>query len=109
MFVAWWTGRGYLTIWIVIASAILFEFARAALNMADGVWIFGLSMLAASVANWLIGRKFNKKSLAKVRSHRLKERLLYRARNKFMSVPMETFSLIIAAAGVAALVSMYFR
>jgi hypothetical protein len=101
VYVAWWTGKGYLTIWIVVASAIVFEFARAALRLPDGVWVFGLALLAAAAANWAIGRKFNRKSFAKVRSPHLKERLLYRARHKFMSLPMETFSVLLGAAGVA--------
>jgi hypothetical protein len=101
VYVAWWTGRGYLTIWVVVASAILFELARAAFGLPDGVWVFGLALLGAAAANWTIGRKFNKKSFAKVRSTRLKERLLYRARHQFMSLPMETFSVLLGAAGLA--------
>lgn len=77
VYVAWWTGKGYLTIWVVVGSAILFELARAVLRLPDGVWVFGLALLAAAAANWLIGRKFNRKSFAKVRPSRLKERLLY--------------------------------
>lgn len=105
VYVAWYTGRGYLTIWTVVGSAIIFELARAAFDLPDGVWVFGLALLGAAVANWLIGRKFNAKSLRKVRSSRLKQRLLYRARHKFMSLPMETFSLLLGVAGMAVLVS----
>jgi hypothetical protein len=101
VYVAWWTGRGYLTIWVVVASAIFFELARAAFRLPDGVWVFGLSLLGAAAANWMIGRRFNKKSFAKARSTRLKERLLYRARHRFMSLPMETFSVLLGAAGLA--------
>ena len=100
-YVAWWTGKGYLTIWIVVASAILFELARATFQLPDGAWVFGLALLGAAVANWLIGRKFNRKSFAKVRSTRIKERLLYRARHKFMSLPMETFSALLGVVGLA--------
>lgn len=99
MFVAWWTGKGYQTIWIVIASAILFELARAAFNLPEGVWVFGLALIGAAFANWFIGRRVNRKSLAKVRTRELRQRLLYRARHKFMSLPMETFSILLAIAG----------
>jgi hypothetical protein len=105
VYVAWYTGKGYLTIWTVVGSAILFELARAAFNLPEGVWVFGVALLGAAVVNWMIGRKFNAKSLRKVRSHRVKERLLYRARHKFMSLPMETFSLLLGLAGVAVLAS----
>ena len=105
MIFAWWTGRGYSTILIVVAAAILFELVRATLNLPDGAWVFGIALIAAAFANWFLGRKFNRKSLAKVRSVGLRQRLIYRARAKFMSVPMETFSLVIAAAGVAVLVA----
>jgi hypothetical protein len=84
---------------------ILLELIRAVLNLPEGSWVFGLALLGAAVANWVIGRRFNEKSLAKVRSHRIREKLLYRARHKFMSLPMETFSVIIAGAGVAILIA----
>ncbi len=105
IYVAWWTGKGYQTIWIVLASAIMFELVRAALKLPDGMWVFGLALLGAAVANWFVGRKANRKSLAKVRTHRIKERLLYRARHKFMSLPMETFSVVLATAGIGVLVA----
>ena len=105
IYVAWWTGRGYSTILIVVASMVLFEVARAALNLPEGMWVFGVAMFGAAAANWLIGRKLNRKSRAKVRSNRLRNRLLYRARHKFMSLPMESFSIVIALAGVAVLLT----
>jgi hypothetical protein len=103
VYVAWWTGRGYSTIVIVVAAMVLFELARAALSLPEGIWVFGAGLLGAAAGNWVIGRKLNRKSLAKVRSHRVRERLVYRARHKFMSLPMETFSVILAAAGVVVL------
>ena len=105
VYVAWWTGHGYRTILIVVAATVVFEVLRAALSLPEGAWVFGVALLAAAVANWLYGRKLNRKSLAKVRSLRIRERLVYRARNRFMSLPMETFSVVIAAAGLAVLVA----
>jgi hypothetical protein len=105
VFVAWWTGRGYNTILIVVAAAVLFELLRAALHLPEGLWVFGVALIGASAANWVVGRKLNRKSLAKVRSHRLRERLMYRARHKFMSLPMETFSVILALGAVGVLVA----
>lgn len=105
IYLVWWTGRGYSTILIVVAAAVLFELVRAALGLPEGIWVFGLALLGAAAANWVIGRKLNHRSLAKVRSHRVRQKLIYRARHRFMSLPMETFSLIIAAAGVAVLLT----
>lgn len=109
VYIAWWTGKGYLTIVVVVASAIVFELVRSIFRLPDGVWVFGPALFAAAVVNWLVGRKFNRKALAKVRSTRLKDRLLYRARHKFMSLPMETFSVLLALGGVAILGSAVLR
>jgi hypothetical protein len=103
IYVAWWTGRGYSTILIVAASMILLQLMRAALGLPDGLWVFGVAMFGAAAANWALGRKLNRKALLKVRSSRIRERLIYRARHKFMSLPMETFSVLIAAVGIVVL------
>ena len=60
---------------------------------------FGLALIGAAIANWFIGRKLNRQSLAKVRTREIRQRLLYRARHKFMSLPMETFSILLAVGG----------
>ena len=101
LYVAWRTGKGYRTIGIVVASTILFEFVRAAIKLPDGVWVFGLALISAAVANWFIGRKLNRKSLAKVKTREVRQRLLYRAPHKFMSLPMKTFSILLAVGGAA--------
>jgi len=101
IYIAWWTGRGYYTLPILVASMVVFELARAALHLPDGLWVFGFALMGAAAANWVAGRKLNRESLKKVRTHRVRERLIYRARHKFMSVPMETFSIPMAVAGLA--------
>jgi hypothetical protein len=97
IYVAWWTGRGFFTVPIVVASLIVFQLIRAALLLPDGLWVAGAALLGAAAANWQIGRKLNRKSYAKVRGKRLRDRILYRARHKFMSVPMESFSIVLVA------------
>lgn len=104
IYIVWWNGRGYYTLLILIASMILFEFARAAARLPDGFWVFGVALIGAAGANWFVGRKLNRLALKKVRTHQIRERLIYRAPHKFMSVPMETFSIAMAAAGVGVLV-----
>jgi hypothetical protein len=103
IYVAWWTGRGYSTILIVVASIVLLQLLRMVLGLPNGLWVFDVAMLGAAAANWTIGRKLNRKALLKVRSNRARERLFYRARHKFMSLPMQTFSVMIAAVGMAVL------
>ena len=103
VYIAWWSGRGYYTLPILVVSMIVFELARAALQLPEGFWVFGWALIGAASANWFIGRTLNRQSLKKVRTHRIRERLLYRARHKFMSVPMETFSIVMAVAGVGIL------
>jgi hypothetical protein len=70
------------------------------LDLSNGPWMFGLGLIVAAAVNWRVGRQCNQKSLAKVRSYRLRDRLFYRARNRFMSLPMETFSPILGIAGL---------
>jgi len=73
--------------------------------LPDGLWIFGLALIGAAAASWFAGRRLNRQSLKKVRTHRVRERLICRARHKFMSVLMETFSIPMTLAGVAVLVA----
>jgi len=105
IYIVWWNGRGYFTIPILIASMVLFEVARAALKLPDGFWVFGFALFGAALANWVVGRKLNHNSLKNVRTHRVRERLLYRARHKFMSLPMETFSILMVVAGIGVLIA----
>lgn len=107
VYVAWWTGKGYQAILTVIASAIIAELARGVLGLPQGAWIFGIALIGAAIVNWRLGRKANRKSLRKVRSVRLRDRLFYRARHKFMSLPMETFSVLLVVGGVVALGSTF--
>lgn len=103
MFVFWWTGKGFQTVLITLValavSAILFQAIAPKLN--DQPWPWMAALIGAAVANWKFGRQYNAKSRTKIRSTKLKDQLIYRARHKFMSLPMETFSLVMLA-GVAA-------
>lgn len=88
-----------------MASMVAIEAIRAFVGLPDGFWVFGFAMIGAAAANWFVGRKLNRKSFQKVRTLPIRERLIYRARHKFMSVPMESFSLLMAAGGLAALIA----
>jgi len=79
------------------------EVIRASLGLPDGFWVFGAALIGAAGANWFVGRSLNRKSFQKVKTLLIRQRLLYRARHKFMSLPMETFSILMATGGVAVL------
>ena len=105
MFVFWWTGKGYLTALIILATLTAFGVVLLLLpSYVDGRLYWGSALLTASVLNWLTGQKANRVRRSKVRNSRLRDRLLYNAHHRFMSVPMETFSIaiVLAATIVAA-------
>ena len=111
MFVFWWTGKGYLTAVIVLTTLIIFavilKIGSFFLTDRDAFW--GAALIAAAVANWVVGRRTNAKKREAVRSTRLKDRLIYKARNKFMSLPFETWSFPIAIFGVWMIVADLMR
>ncbi|WP_156256805.1 hypothetical protein [Sandarakinorhabdus oryzae] len=102
MFIFWWQGRGYQTIWILFFTLSLFGVA-ATIGKAyipDSPWYWGLSLFTAALINWKRGSTLNAKRLALRQSVTLRSRLFYNARHRFMSIPMESFSIILAAAGI---------
>ena len=60
--------------------------------------------MCAGVANWIIGCRQNAKRTAAVRSIRLRDTLVYRARHKFMSLPIETWSIPLVVGGIGILI-----
>lgn len=105
MLVFWWTGKGYLTPIIVIVVLTIFGIVLQAGSpfLHDAPWFWGIAFICAAAVNWSVGRKHNAKKLAAVRSSRLRDRLLYPARNKFMSLPLETWSIPLAVGGACAI------
>lgn len=109
MIVFWWTGRGYVTALIIIGMMTVFGLAQniAQPLVLDRQWYWGLSLIAAAGVNWWVGSYFNRdwfvrsRLKGKLRLKGLKNRLFYRTANRFMSVPMETFSIALAIAGAA--------
>lgn len=103
MYVFWWTGRGYLTPIIVVGTLSVFALVLQAGRpiLVDRPWFWGIGLLVAAALNWHLGSKANRKKLAVLQPRSTRNRLFYRARNRFMSLPMESFSLIIAALGFA--------
>jgi hypothetical protein len=103
--VFWWTGKGYLTAVILLAVLTVFGIVLQAGRsmLEDAAWFWGLAVVTAAGLNWHVGRRQNARKLAAVKSSRLRDRLFYPARNRFMSLPLETWSIPLAVGGVAAI------
>lgn len=104
MIVFWWTGKGYLTPIIVLGTMIVFGVILQAGSpvLHDGKAFCGVALIAAGIINWLVGRKQNARKLAAVRFDQLRHRLLYPARNKFMSLPFEVWAIPMVLGGLVA-------
>ncbi|MCW2414602.1 peptidoglycan/LPS O-acetylase OafA/YrhL [Sphingobium sp. B8D3A] len=107
MFIAWWTGKGYMTMVIVLLTMIVFGFIlqAGAPFLKDRTWYWGVSFILAAAINWAAGTRWNKRRIERTKPKHLGQRLWYPATNRFMSMPMETFSLVIALVGLALIVS----
>lgn len=102
MYVFWWTGRGYQVFLVIVLTLAIFGILVAA-GVPDRPWVWSIALLAAAGVNWHVGTKANRKKLAALKPRSVKDRMLYRARHKFMSLPMETFSIVIVLGALVVL------
>ena len=102
MLVFWWQGRGYKTIliWLVVMCAFGAVMAVGKSFIPDRPWYWGLAFIASAAVNWREGSKLNARSLRKHQPKTIWKRLFYRAAHRFMSMPMETFSVVLVIVGV---------
>src|SRR4051812_21361988 len=86
MIVFWWTGRGYATALIVFGTMMILNLALQAAPsfIPDRRWYWGLGLVAAAAVNWKVGSHLNRRWLAKSAARGLKQRLFYKAFNRFM-------------------------
>lgn len=106
MFVFWWTGKGYLgfIIPILILGGFGFVGERLGHSVVDsGIW-WGCGFILSGLLLWRVGIKVNRRSIAKRKAEMLTDRLFYRAGNKFMSIPLETWSIPLVAIGLVGIV-----
>ncbi|WP_129586341.1 hypothetical protein [Sphingomonas montana] len=105
MFVFWWTGKGFFTPLILFGVLVIFGLILQAARpvLQDGPWFWGLAFIAAGAINWVVGRRQNSRKIAAVRTNRFRDTLIYRARNKFMSLPFEVWSIPFIAGGLIAI------
>jgi hypothetical protein len=67
----------------------------------DSPWYWGAAFCAAAAFNWKRGTDLNSRSRNKREQAPVMQRLFYKAGHRFMSMPMETFSIILVLAGIA--------
>lgn len=105
-YVFWWSGRGYITLLILLGTLAVFGLMLQAARplIPDRPWFWGAGLLVAATLNWHFGSRINSRKRAASRPKNTWDRVFYRAHHRFMSLPMETFSGVIALAGVAAIV-----
>ncbi|GAA0338697.1 hypothetical protein GCM10009087_56450 [Sphingomonas oligophenolica] len=95
MFVFWWQGRGFLTLLTVVAMAIMIGMIADAAHLPSWTRLFwAVVLLVAAPVNWLIGTRLNVKRRGYAPPATLMRRFLYRAPHKFMSLPMESWSIV---------------
>ncbi len=101
--VFWWTGRGFLALLSLIGvfgafgAVVTLTLGEAAFEAQP--WLWGVGALLASGVNWLLGSRLNQKVIKRHAAARLADRLIYKARHRFMGLPMETWSIPMAALG----------
>ena len=110
MFVFWWQGKGFFTVLIVVAAAIVTGIIADALHLPSYTpWFWTIALLVAAPFNWVVGRRYNyrrRKTLGPISAW---TQLTYRARHKFMSLPMETWSPIMLIAATILAISAVAR
>ena len=107
MLIFWWTGKGYQTALIIFATLVMCVVVLRASDglIAEGPIFWAITIMIASIANWFWGSRANQIRLAKNHPRTVRDRLFYKARHRFMSLPMETFSAVLMLIGAAVLAS----
>jgi len=102
--VFWWQGKGFFTLLIIVSSTIVTGMLADVARLPSYTPLFWcVALLVAAPVNWLIGAQLNAKRRGYAPPATLLRRFLYRAPHKFMSLPMESWSvvMVIVAAGLA--------
>jgi hypothetical protein len=83
------------------AFGVLLPMAGSLLKEGPIYW--GFAAIASAALDWVVGRKVNAKAIASVRSIQFRHKLIYRARHKFMSLPLEIWAAPLALCGLIAI------
>ena len=102
--VFWWTRSGYLALLTTIGvvgvygAVLTLAFGEQALDNIPWIWAIGY-WLAAGVT-WVVGSRLNGRPWRWKEGQRSRGRFLYDAPNRFVSLPVETWSIPMAAIGL---------
>jgi hypothetical protein len=101
--VFWWTNRGFLSLLFLVGTFGVFG-AAVTFSLGDEAfsrwpWLWGVGLALAGLVNWVGGSRLNGAPLNPFRT-RIRDRLTYRAGNKFLSLPMELWALPTIVLGV---------
>lgn len=81
MFVFWWQGRGFLTLLIVVAAAIMVGMIADAAHLPSWTPLFWAAVLLVTApVNWLLATRLNAKRRGYAPPATLLRRFFYRAR-----------------------------
>ena len=105
--VFFWTGRGFWGVvfpilfpWVV--GMVLDQGLGSEVLEANG-WVYGVAVLAAAVANWMVGRRWN--GTEHLRPWDIKGELRFRREHTVFNAPMELLSYPLVVIGVWLIVS----
>ncbi len=102
MLVFWWTGRGFLVLLILFVVGMLATMAADIVRLpAETSWFAAIVFLLAAPVNWIVGRHQNELRRKSLGPRSWRGQLIYDARHKFLSLPMESWSVAMLAIGVA--------
>ena len=102
MFVFWWTNRGFLTPLILFGTGVAAATVTSVIPFPhDSSWFAALVFLIAAPINWIVGRRQNYLRRTSFGRQPVWKQLVYGARHKFMSLPMESWSIAELALGIA--------
>ena len=99
MMIFWWTGKGWKPALILMLTLVATRIVQIVMRdfIGDPHWLWALAFLVAAAITWKLCSHDNRKATSRKMSPNLKNRLLYKPRNRFMSLPSETWAVPFAA------------
>jgi hypothetical protein len=95
--IAWWTGRGYLAMLTIIGvyggfgAVVTLAFGESVFDTQP--WLWSVAALLAASVTWYVGSRINGRPWRLPKYTTFRQRLIYDAPNRFMSLPVETWAL----------------
>lgn len=106
MLVFWWVGKGYWTLLLLFLVGMATTVILQALRLStEGPWFAAVVLAVAAAWNWNVGSRWNAYGRARRPVRGIWQRLSYRtAEHRFLSMPMESFSVVMAAVSLLLLI-----